>query len=78
MKDMRNFSGVMNVFIVLTVVMVLWAFVKLHQIVSLNICSSFYTNYISINNFLILKKRKEIKQVKDNREFCRWVGTGSF
>ena len=61
MKDMRNFSGVMNVFIVLTVVMVLWAFVKLHQIVSLNICSSFYTNYISINNFLILKKRKEIK-----------------
>ena len=32
MKDMRNFSGVMNVFIVLTVVMVLWAFVKLQFI----------------------------------------------
>ena len=61
MKDMRNFSGVMNVFIVLTVVMVLWAFVKLHQIVSLNICSSFYINYISINNFLILKNKKRNK-----------------
>ena len=61
MKDMRNFSGVMNVFIVLTVVMVLWAFVKLHQIVPLNICSSFYINYISINNFLILKNKKRNK-----------------
>ena len=61
MKDMRNFSGVMNVFIVLTVVMVLWAFVKLHQIVSLNIFSSLYINYISINNFLILKNKKRNK-----------------
>ena len=61
MKDMRNFSGVMKVFIVLTVVMVLWAFVKLHQIVPLNICSSFYINYISINNFLILKNKKRNK-----------------
>ena len=56
MKDMRNFSGVMNVFIFLTVVMVLWACVKMHQIVSLNICSSFYINYISIKNFFNVKE----------------------
>ena len=42
MKDMRNFSGVMSMFIFLTVVMVLWACDKMHQIVSLNICSSFF------------------------------------
>ena len=59
MKDMRNFSGVMNVFIFLTVVMVLWACFKMHQIVYLNICSSFYINYISIKNFLILKKENK-------------------
>ena len=56
MKNVRNFSGVMSMFIFLTVVMVLWAYVKVHQIVSLNTCSSFYIDYISIKNLFNIKE----------------------